>query len=378
MKTLVLNVDRDDDFGRKTDTKSPIIGIKDNINAANRLGQTDPEDSDLNAIFSAISTYKQLKRDNKDVEIATICGDINVGSKSDAIISQQLDDVIKKTQAQDVIFITDGAEDEFILPMIESRLKINYIKRVTVKQSKDIEDTYYRIMKMLDDEKVQKQILLPIALVLVVWAIFVLLDMTSAALGATLFTLGIYLLIRIFRLERNIVRLGKEAKSGLLTGRLSIYTYIIAAVIIVVSGFFAYNNTEFNTDVNFIPFLSFSSNIIWGIVVAGLTAVSGHAIDIYVREKKAPWKYWIFPFSIITFGFISSAIFISLYRAFINGTSKFTIEPFLASTFIGYTTTGIMIAIVGAITYYYIKDTYMNEKEKPKEEDQKLKLAEKN
>jgi len=379
MKTLVLNVDRDNDFGRKTNTKSPIIGIKDNINAANRLGQTDPEDSDLNAIFSAISIYKQLKRDNKDVEIATICGDINVGSKSDAMLSEQLDNVIKQTQVQDVILITDGAEDEFILPMIQSRIKINQIKRVTVKQTKDLEDTYYRILKMLDDEKVQKQILLPIALVLVVWALFILLNMTSAALGATLFTLGVYLLIRIFRLERNIVKIGKEIRSGLLTGRLSIYTYIIAIVIIVVSGFFAYNNTDFNTDVNFIPFLSFSSNMVWGIVIAGLMAISGHAVDIYVREKKAPWNYWIFPFSIMTFGFISSAIFISLYRSFRNGTSKFVIEYFLTSTFIGYIATGIMIAVVGAITYYYIKDIYMNEKKKTEEEvDKTLKLAEKN
>ena len=53
MKTLVLNVDRDDDFGRKAKVKSPMIGIKDNIESANKLGQADPEDSDLNAIFSA-------------------------------------------------------------------------------------------------------------------------------------------------------------------------------------------------------------------------------------------------------------------------------------------------------------------------------------
>ena len=51
MKTLILNIDRDDDFGRKADIKSPILGIKNNINAANKLGMADPEDSDLNAIF---------------------------------------------------------------------------------------------------------------------------------------------------------------------------------------------------------------------------------------------------------------------------------------------------------------------------------------
>ena len=80
MKTLILNVDRDDDLGRKAKVKTPIIGVKDNIDAANKLGLADPEDSDLNAIFSAISTYNSLtSKKEKDVEIATICGHINVG-----------------------------------------------------------------------------------------------------------------------------------------------------------------------------------------------------------------------------------------------------------------------------------------------------------
>ena len=50
-KTLILNIDRDDDFGRKAKVKSPIIGIESNVDAANRLGRVDPEDSDLNAIL---------------------------------------------------------------------------------------------------------------------------------------------------------------------------------------------------------------------------------------------------------------------------------------------------------------------------------------
>ncbi len=81
MRTLILNIDRDDDFGRKAKVKSPIIGVQDNLDAANRLGRVDPEDSDLNAIFLAISTYDKLKKEGKDVEIATLCGDINVGVK---------------------------------------------------------------------------------------------------------------------------------------------------------------------------------------------------------------------------------------------------------------------------------------------------------
>lgn len=90
MKTLILNVDRDDDFGRKAKIKSPIVGIKDNINAANKLGQADPEDSDVNAIFSAISIYNSFISQNKDVDIATICGHMNVGIKSDEILAAHI------------------------------------------------------------------------------------------------------------------------------------------------------------------------------------------------------------------------------------------------------------------------------------------------
>ncbi len=96
---LVLNIDRDDDFGRKAKVKSPIIGVEDNLDAAIKLGRADPEDSDLNAIFLAISTYDKLKKEGKDVEIATLCGNIHVGIKSDQMLSEQLEIVINTTHA---------------------------------------------------------------------------------------------------------------------------------------------------------------------------------------------------------------------------------------------------------------------------------------
>jgi len=364
MKTLVLNVDRDDDFGRKAKIKSPIIGIKNNIDAANKLGMADPEDSDLNAIFSAISTYNTLLNEQKNVEIATICGHINVGFKSDEILSQQLEQVIQETGADNVILITDGAEDEYILPIIQSRIKITSINRVSVKQSREIEDTYYRILKLLDDEKVLKQFVLPIALVLIVWAFFALLGLAASGFGAILLTLGLYLLVRVFRWEKTIALIWEEIKSGFLTGKLSIYTYIIAIVILIASAFLAFNNTintSFSTTVELLPVLFFVNNMIWGIVIAGLIATFGRAVDVYVKDKKAPWKYWILPFSLFAFGFISSAFFGALYNALINWPTVFDISQFSNSTFIGFTFSGLMFALVGTITYHYIKEIYQTE-----------------
>lgn len=376
MKTLILNVDRDDDFGRKGKVKSPVIGIEKNISAANKLGLADPEDSDVNAIFSAISIYNSYIKEKKDAEIATICGDINVGIKSDEILAKQLEEVINETKVESVILVTDGTEDENILPIIQSRIKITSINRVSVKQSKELEDTYYRILKILDDEKVQKQFILPIALVLIVGAFFVLTDMAASGFGAILLTLGVYMLIRVFKWERRVAILWEEIKSGFLTGRLSVFTYILAIVILFASGIMAYYNmtsTTFNSGVNFLPALFFLINIIWGIVLAGLIALFGRVVDIYVRDKKAPWKYWFAPFSLFAFGFISYAVFNSLFEALRNWPDRFNIDPFFTLSFIVYTVTGFMIALVGAITHYYIRDMHLtDEKENEIEKQTKL------
>ena len=373
-KTLILNIDRDDDFGRKAKVKSPIIGIENNVDAANKFGRVDPEDSDLNAIFLAIATYDKLKKEGQDIEIATLCGDIHIGIKSDQKLAEQLEIVLKETNAKEAILLTDGAEDEYILPVIQSRIKISSIKRVSVKQSKQLEDTYYKIIKMLDDDKVKKQFVLPIALIVLVWAVFAILDMAASGFGAILFTLGIYLLVRVFNWERNVSIMWNEMKSGLLTGKLSFYTYIISIVIIAISLFYAYNNTDFNPELLWvIPILKFLNYITWGIVAAGLIASFGRVIDMYVREKKVNWSYWIVPFSLFAFGFIASAIFSSLYESILT---DFSIEPFLNIMFIGYISVGILIAFMGAVTYHYIKDMYISEQHEKDIEEQTAKLLE--
>ncbi len=122
MKKLILCVDRDDDIGDKTGLETPLIGRDANLNAAVELGLSDPEDSDTNSIFAAISTYDKLKKEGEDVYIATVCGSSNVGYRSDQIISKELDIVLKELEPDTVIMVTDGAEDEYISPIISSKI----------------------------------------------------------------------------------------------------------------------------------------------------------------------------------------------------------------------------------------------------------------
>ena len=373
MKTLVLNIDRDDDFGRKANIISPIIGYKNNITSANRLGLADPEDSDLNSIFYAIMTYNQLKKEGKEVEIATICGHIKVGFKSDEILSEQLENVIAQTGVDNVLFISDGAEDEYIIPIIESRIKITSVSRVSVKQSKELEDKYYRIMKILEDEKIQKQFILPLALVLIVWSFFITLNMPSAGFGAIVLTLGLFLLIRVFRWEKKIILIWEEIKSSFLTGKLSIYTYIIGIVILIAFSIYAYNYADLYANYWFLIVASIIYNSVWGIVIAGLLIIFGRAVDRYVRDKKIPLKYYMMPFSLLAFGFITYACSDAIYKAFLP--NEFTFGPFQTFSFVFFTITGILILLIGAIVHSYKKETaYIYEEY----EKNKQKIPEKN
>ncbi|NOY10767.1 MAG: DUF373 family protein, partial [Archaeoglobi archaeon] len=138
---LIVVIDRDDDLGRKAGVQSPVIGREECLKAANRLGIADPEDSDLNTIFGAIRIYDELREKGEDVEIVIVAGDENVGVISDSKIAEQMDFLKRTTNAESVVLVTDGSEDEFVIPIISSRFRIDGINRIIVKQSKTIEST---------------------------------------------------------------------------------------------------------------------------------------------------------------------------------------------------------------------------------------------
>ena len=171
MGLLVIAIDRDNDLGRKTGIRSPVLGREANVKAALELGLADPEESDTNTMLEAIRTYDQLLDDGETVEIVTICGDVRVGTKSDMKIANTLDQVIIKTKATKAVLVSDGAEDRELEPIIRSRLRIDSTRMVVVQQSRPIEDTLYTIIHKMEDPKVQRQFLLPIALIVFVWGL---------------------------------------------------------------------------------------------------------------------------------------------------------------------------------------------------------------
>lgn len=156
-KVLILSVDRDNDIGIKTDIGGPIVGREKILDIAVKLAIKDPAESDMNVLFDLIKLYDEYQDQFKALEVAALTGDKEVGIKSDAVISEQLDSVLKEFDAEAVIFVSDGREDENVIPIIQSKVEILSKERLIVQQSESIEDTYFIIQKylgrLLEDKK---------------------------------------------------------------------------------------------------------------------------------------------------------------------------------------------------------------------------------
>ena len=70
-KTLILAVDRDDDFGEKGGVESPVIGFDNCLRAAEALALADPEDSDVNSLYGALSEYRDMEADPSSGDFVT-------------------------------------------------------------------------------------------------------------------------------------------------------------------------------------------------------------------------------------------------------------------------------------------------------------------
>ena len=285
---IVLVIDRDNDLGVKAGIRSPIIGRQSNLISAIKLAEVDPEDSDLNTIFGAIKIYDELRRDGEDVEIVTVCGDQKVGVVSDSKIAEQLDYIKEKLNAECAIVVTDGSEDEFVLPLISSRFKIDCVRRIIVKQSKTIESTYYILKKMFEDPKIAKSTLTPLGIILIVYSISLFLKSPEIGVGSIVLVLGIYFLIKAYGLEESVEEYFSTLKKSLIEGRFSFIVYIMALIFVVigmVQGIYAVWIESFVTS-EFVTLATvFINSSVWWIVGCGAFISIGKIFDSIVERK---------------------------------------------------------------------------------------------
>jgi len=344
---LVLCVDLDDDLGRKTGTETPVIGREKVESAAVDLATADPEDSDVNVLFEGIHIYDGI--DDEAVEVAAVTGVDGNEVAANRAVGEEVDKVLASlASGEDVraLLVTDGAQDESVVPVIRSRIEIDGVRRVVVRQSQDLESMYYTIKQVLDDPETRGTILVPLGILLLIYPLAIVADslqLPGSALGIISGLLGLYVLARGLGAEQTLDATVERVREGLYGGRVTLITYVVAAALLVIGGVSGVQTLEESADTSSV--LDVLAALVYGAVhwfaAAGVTSSFGHVTDEYL-DGSFEWRFLNAPFYVMAIAIVLHGV-----------SAYFLLDPvdisYLAITLTGGTLLGLGSTLAFAI-----------------------------
>jgi Predicted membrane protein len=303
---LVLCVDRDNDLGRKTDAETPVVGATQVREAAVGLATVDPEDSDVNVLFEGLRIVDSV---DEPVEIAAITGQESRDIEASREIRKQLNWVLAGLEDEEVsaLVVTDGAQDESVLPVIRSLVTVDGVSRVVVRQAQDLESMYYTIKQVLGDPETRGALLVPLGILLLVYPLALvatLLDLPGAGLGLVSGLLGLYLLGRGFGVHSWLAGRAGRTWQALFAGHVTLVTNVVAAALLVVGGVGGLQEVEAlqsgaTSDPGVVGIAAaFVSGALRWVAAAGVTASFGRVTDEYLADEFR-WQYLNAPFYVV-------------------------------------------------------------------------------
>ncbi len=234
-RLLVICVDRDNDVGEKAGIVTPVIGRDACIEAAQRLALEDPEDADSNSIFYAIRTYEDLVSKGYQTEVITVAGTKNKGVEADEKIAVEIRKVLEKFSANGAVIVSDGEDDESVIPIIQNVLPIVSVQRVVMRVSRTVEYSYAvfgKYLKMLIyDSKYSKFVLGVPGILLLIGGIASVVGYTKEIFAVLISVLGGAFLIRAFDVDRVWSSWAKPTPAGFIR----IFTFVAGIILILAS-----------------------------------------------------------------------------------------------------------------------------------------------
>jgi len=281
-RVLILCVDRDNDLHAKAKISGPIIGKEANIEAATKLALADPEETDANTIFEAVKLSDELAKDH-EVRLATLTGSERLGYTADREVLKQLERVLNEFKCDSAVFVSDGASDEQVIPIIQSRVKIDSVRVVTMRQAKELEKTYFVLLEKLKEPHYAR-------LVFGIPAIFLILLAAGEYLGygwrLMAVVLGAYLLVKGFGVEEWF--LNRVSTFRLSIERLSFIFYMLAIPLIIIAlaqGYEAYLAKSAETADSLKVTAFAMTKLLMLLPWAALIIMLGRVMD-YLAEKR--------------------------------------------------------------------------------------------
>jgi len=239
-KLLVICIDRDDDLGRKTGIPTPVVGRDACIEAAQRLALEDPEDADSNSIFFAVKTYEDLVSKGYKTQVVTVTGVENRGVQADEKVASEIRSVLKKFSANGAVIVSDGEDDEMVIPVIQNIIPIVSVQRVIMQVSRTIEHSYAVFGKFLKlvmyNPKYSKFFLGVPGILLLIGGIGAVTGYNAEIFAVLISILGGAFLIRAFDIDKAWANWAKPTPEGftrmftLITGLILIAASVPAGI----------------------------------------------------------------------------------------------------------------------------------------------------
>ena len=347
---LVLCVDLDDDLGRKTDFQTPVVG-RDNVEAAaTALATVDPEDSDVNVMFEGVHLCDRI--DDERVEVAVVTGTESAGVAAARRVGEQVDTVLAGLSTDEdvqALVVTDGAQDESVIPVIRSRVPIDGVRRVVVRQAQDLESIYYTMKQVLNDPETRGTILVPLGILLLIYPVAIIadwLELPGAVFGVTSGLLGLYALFRGLGLEETVDRTLEKARRGLYAGRVRLITYVVAMALLVIGGVTGVDTLATEQEGADLGALRVLAALIYGAIpwfaMAGFTSIFGQITDEYLAGRFK-WRYLNAPFYVLSIALVLHAV-----SAFFLGYAS---RSYLAAALTG----GTLLAVLSTLTFAVVE-----------------------
>lgn len=306
MSTLVVCVDRTDEIGRKTGTATPIVGVDDMRSLVLELGLADPEDSGVNALLETLRIAAEVREEGEEAIPVAISGSGDSMVGADRSVAEQLDDLKATYDPSSAIVVIDSAQDERLIPIVESRLRVDSVDRVVVRQARDLESTYYLLKQFLADEELRQAVLVPIGITLLVFPALSLVAGTAVAAATITAVIGLFLIYKGIGFEEYAGTATAWVRRSLYSGQVSIVTYVVAAglsLVGVVVGLLGASELAAGEGLLILGMQFIYDSIPW-IVVAGLTATTGRLLDLLIQEKQLKLSYLNIPFVLVGVGLV--------------------------------------------------------------------------
>jgi putative membrane protein len=236
-RVLVVCIDRDNDIGSKAGIQTPVLGRDNCIDAGTRLAIEDPEDADANAVFGAVKLYEELVTKGYETEVAIVGGRFNRGIEGDQKIILEVREILAQFKADGVVIVSDGEDDETVVPIVQTIIPVISIQRIIIKHSRSVEYSYAvlgRYVKMLVyDSRYSKFFLGVPGALLITSGLATVFGFTREALAILLSILGIAFVIRAFDIDKAIGSLSKPTPSSFIR----IFSTFAGVMIILVAIF---------------------------------------------------------------------------------------------------------------------------------------------